>query len=72
MSHQVTHPMVEFQRKVRSLIESNAVKPDDSIWKIALLFGDKWARIKQDLIEFEFSMQDPIAEVLLVEEWEED
>lgn len=72
MNHQVIHPMVKLQRQVRSLVDSDVVKPSDSIWKIALLFGDDWTRIKQELLEFEFSMQDPLSELLAVEVWEED
>ena len=72
MGHPVQHPMVKFQRQVQSLVDSKAVRPSDSIWKIALLFGSDWARIKQDLIEFGFTMQDPLSELLLVEGWDED
>lgn len=64
--------MVKFQRQVRSLVESQIVQPSDRIWKIAFLFGEEWTRIKQELLEFEFSMQDPISELLAVEVWEED
>jgi hypothetical protein len=72
MNHPVKHPMVKFQRQVQSLVDSKAVRPSDSIWKIALLFGSDWARIKQDLLEFGFTMQDPLSELLLVEGWDED
>ncbi len=72
MNHPVKHPMVKFQRQVQSLVESKAVRPSDSIWKIALLFGSDWPRIKQDLLEFGFTMQDPLSELLLVEGWDED
>ncbi|MFP4220446.1 MAG: DUF4327 family protein, partial [Phormidium sp.] len=64
MNHQVIHPMVKVQRQVRSLVDSEIVKPGDRIWKIAFLFGDDWTRIKQELLEFEFSMQDPLSELL--------
>lgn len=72
MSQQVVHPMVKFQRQVRSLVESKVIKPNDSIWKIALLYGDEWSYWKHELQEFEFSMQDPISDLLAVESWEED
>lgn len=72
MNHQVIHPMVKVQRQVRSLVDSQIVKPSDRIWKIAFLFGDDWTRIKQELLEFEFSMQDPLSELLAVEVWEEE
>lgn len=48
------------------------VKPTDPIWKIAFLFGDDWSHWKQELEEFEFSTQDPIADLLAVQTWEED
>ena len=72
MSQQVIHPMDKLQRQVNSLLKSNIIKPTDSIWKIALLFGDEWHYWKKELQEFGFSMQDPISELLAVEAWEED
>jgi Domain of unknown function (DUF4327) len=73
MSQQVIlHPMVKLQRHVRSLVESNIVKPTDSIWKIAFLYGDEWPYWKKELQEFEFSMQDPIGDLLDVEAWDEE
>jgi len=72
MNHPVIHPMVKFQRQIKSLVDSGVVKGSDQIWKIALLYGDDWAHWKAELLEFEFSMQDPIAELLTVETWEED
>ena len=69
---QVAHPMVKLQRKVCSLIESNILKPDDSIWKIAFLYGDDWQHWKQELLDFGFTMQDPVKELLMVEAWDED
>ncbi len=72
MSQQVIHPMDRFQRQVNSLVKSNIIKPTDNIWKIALLFGEKWPYWKKELQEFGFSMQDPISEILAVEAWEED
>lgn len=71
MSQQVIHPMAKFQRQVRSLVESRAIRPNDSIWKIALLYGDEWPHWKKELEDFEFSMQDPIGDLLAVESWEE-
>lgn len=72
MNQQVAHPMEKFQRQVRSLVQSKAVKPTDSLWKIALLYGDEWSYWKRELEDFGFSMQDPIGELLEVETWEED
>lgn len=72
MTQQVIHPMVKMQRQVRSLVESNLVKSTDSIWKIALLYGDEWPHWKKELLEFGFSTQDPISELLAVEAWEEE
>ncbi len=72
MSQQVIqHPMVKLQRQVRSLVESKVLKPNDSIWKIALLYGDEWSFWKQELQDFGFSMQDPVSELIAVEEWED-
>jgi Domain of unknown function (DUF4327) len=72
MNQQVAHPMEKFQRQVRSLVQSKAVKPTDSLWKIALLYGDEWSYWKRELEDFDFSMQDPLSELLAVETWEED
>lgn len=72
MTNQVAHPMVKFQRKVSSLVESKVLKPSDSIWKVALLYGDQWDYWKGELLEFGFTMQDPVSEVLMVEAWDED
>jgi hypothetical protein len=72
MNQQVTHPMVKLQRQVRSLVESKLLKPGDSIWKIALLYGDEWAYWKQELLAYEFTMQDPVSELLVVETWDDD
>jgi hypothetical protein len=71
MNPPVAHPMQKFQRQVRSLVQSKAVKPADSIWKIALLYGNEWPHLKQELEDFDFSMQDPISDLLAVESWEE-
>ena len=68
----IQQPMVKFQRQVQSLVTSNIIKPSDSIWKIALLYGDEWSYWKQQLLEFDFSMQDPVSELLAVEAWDEE
>jgi len=68
----VVHPMADFQRKVRSLVETKAISPSDSLWKIAFIFGDKWAHWKSELEAFEFAMQDSIGDLLAVECWEEE
>ncbi|MGF1480638.1 MAG: DUF4327 family protein [Cyanophyceae cyanobacterium] len=72
MTNTVAHPMVKLQRKVSSLVKAKVLKPSDSIWKIALLYGDSWAYWKQELQEFGFTMQDPVSELLLVEAWDEE
>ena len=71
MTKQVAHPMVKLQRQVQSLIDSNLLQPTDSIWKIALLYGNEWSYWKNELLEFGFSTQDPVQELLLVDEWDE-
>lgn len=71
MNQQVIHPMGKLQRQVQSLVDSKLIRKSDSIWKIALLYGDEWSHWKQELEDFGFSMQDPIEELLLVESWEE-
>ena len=72
MINQVAHPMVKLQRKVSSLVESNILKPSDSIWKIAFLYGDNWNYWKQELLDFGFTMQDPVSDLLVVEAWDEE
>ena len=72
MTKQVAHPMMKLQRKVSSLVDSNIIKPEDSISKIALLLGSDWSFWKNELLEFDFSLKDPIEELLLVENWDED
>lgn len=64
--------MVKLQRNVHSLVESKIIKPTDSIWKIALLFGNDWQHWKRDLLDYGFSMQDPVSELLSVEAWDEE
>ena len=72
MTKQVAHPMVKLQQKLASLVESKVLKPSDSIWKVAFLYGDQWPSWKRELLEFGFTMQDPISELLMVEEWDEE
>jgi hypothetical protein len=72
MTNLLAHPMEKFQRKMASLVESKAIKPSDSLWKLALLYGDEWSFWKKELEDFGFEMQDPISEVLKVEAWDED
>lgn len=72
INQKVAHPMVKFQRQVQSLVKRKVVKPSESIWKIAFLFGDDWAHWKKELEDFDFSMQDPISDLLAVESWEEE
>lgn len=64
--------MVKLQRQVRKLVDSKLLKPTDSIWKIALLYGDEWSYWKQELFAYDFSMQDPVSELLAVESWEDE
>ena len=71
MSKQTVHPMVKLQRQVSSLVESEIVQPEDSISTIALLLGNDWKYWKNELLEFDFSVKDPIKELLIVEDWEE-
>ncbi|HEY9859096.1 MAG TPA: DUF4327 family protein [Candidatus Obscuribacterales bacterium] len=72
MNQQVIQPMVKLQRQVRSLVESNLIKPTDSIWKIAFLYGDEWPYWKQELQAYDFTMQDPVKDLLEVQAWAED
>ncbi len=71
MNPQVAHPMEKLQRQVRKLVDSKLLKPTDSLWKIALLYGDEWSFWKQELLAFDFTMQDPVSDLLAVESWEE-
>ncbi|AUC61487.1 DUF4327 domain protein of unknown function [Cyanobacterium sp. HL-69] len=68
---QVIHPMVKLQQKVVSLVNSQIIKPDDSIGKIALLFGDQWSFFRSELVSYGFSMQDPVSDILVVETWDD-
>jgi hypothetical protein len=72
MNRQVIHPMVKFQRQVRSLVEAKLLKPTDSLWKVALLYGEEWPHWKQELLDFGFTMQDPINDLLTVEAWDDE
>ncbi|NCJ07380.1 DUF4327 family protein [Synechococcales cyanobacterium C] len=72
MIQQVLHPMAKLQRQVRALVESRKLKPSDGLWKIALLYQEEWPYWKQELLDFEFSMQDPIQALLDVDTWEDD
>ena len=72
MLQQVACPMEKLQRQVKSLVDKKLIKPTDSLWKIALLYGDEWAFWKKELIAFDFSMQDPISYLLAVDSWDED
>ncbi|WP_040483401.1 DUF4327 family protein [Lyngbya aestuarii] len=72
MSQQVIHQMEKLKRQVDSLVKSDIIKPTDRLWKIAFLYGDEWKYWKKELLEFGFSMQDPISELLAVEGWDED
>ena len=72
MTQQVIHPMVKLQRQVQKLLDSKLLKPTDSIWKIALLYGDEWAFWKQELLAYDFTMQDPVSDLLAVESWEDE
>jgi hypothetical protein len=71
MTKQVAHPMVKLQRKVSSLIDSQIITPEDSIGKIALLLGNDWNYWKQELLAFDFSLKDPVRDLLMVEDWDE-
>lgn len=72
MNQQVTHPIVKLQRQVRSLVEKKLLKPTDSLWKIALLYGDDWAYWKQELHAYDFTTHDPVSDLLMVEDWDDE
>jgi hypothetical protein len=72
MTQRVSHPMEKFQRQVSSLVESKVLKPSDRIWKIAFLYGEDWSFWKRELEDFDFSMQDPISDLLAVESWDDE
>ncbi|MCS6813226.1 MAG: DUF4327 family protein [Cyanobacteria bacterium] len=66
------HPMVQLQRHVRSLVEAKVLKPTDSLWKIAFLYGDDWPYWKHELQAYDFAMQDPVSLLLEVEAWDDE
>lgn len=72
MTNQVAHPMEKFQRKIASLVEKKVLKPTDSLWKLALLYGDEWSYWKKELQDFGFTMQDPVKDVIAVDAWDEE
>jgi Domain of unknown function (DUF4327) len=72
MTQPVLHPMDKFQRQVRSLVGSRKLNTTDSLWKVAFVYGDEWGYWKQELLEFGFTMKDPIQELLAVQAWDED
>jgi len=72
MTKQVAHPMMKLQRKVSSLVESRIIDPGDRIGKIALLLGNDWSYWKSELLDFDFTPQDQVQELLAVEDWDED
>ncbi|BAU65974.1 hypothetical protein STA3757_33740 [Stanieria sp. NIES-3757] len=71
MTKQVAHPMMKLQRKISSLIDSQIITPEDSIGKIAMLLGNDWTYWKQELLAFDFSLKDPVKDLLIVEDWDE-
>jgi len=71
MVQKLAQPMEKFQRKLSSLVEAKVIKPQDSLWKMALLYGEEWSFWKRELQDFGFSMQDQIQSVLQVEVWDE-
>lgn len=68
----VVHPMDKLQRQVQSLVNSGKLQPSDALWKVGFLFRDSWPHWKGELLDFEFTMQDPIQSLLDVEAWDED
>ena len=72
MTKQVAHPMMKLQRKVSSLVESKIIDKSDRIGKIALLLGNDWSYWKNELLDFDFTSQDQIQELLAVDDWDED
>jgi hypothetical protein len=72
VTHRVMHPMVKLQRQVQFFVDSRKLQPTDRLWKVGFLFQDTWPYWKQELLDFEFSMQDPIQAFLEVEAWDED
>ncbi len=72
MAQQVIHPMVKLQRHAHSLVDSKILKLTDSISKMALLYGNEWSYMKKELLDFDFTTQDPISELLAVENWDDE
>ncbi|MGF1603142.1 MAG: DUF4327 family protein [Thermosynechococcaceae cyanobacterium] len=72
ISRPVVHPMGKLQRQLQSLVDSGKLQSSDALWKVAFLVRDNWPHWKSELLEFEFSMQDPIQAFLDVEAWDED
>ena len=64
--------MVKLQRHAHSLVESKILKLTDSISKMALLYGSEWSFWKKELLDFGFTTQDPINELLAVENWDDE
>ena len=64
--------MVKLQRKISSLVNSKIVTPEDNLSKIALLLGTDWKYWKNELLEFDFSLKDPIQVLLLAEDWHQE
>jgi hypothetical protein len=69
---QVIHPMVKLQQRVSSLVNSRIIQPDDPIAKIALLFGNEWSFLKSELLDYGFSLQDPVEDLLVVQKWDDE
>lgn len=69
---QVLHPMVKLQQRVSSLVNSRIIQADDHIAKIALLFGSEWSFLKSELLDYGFSLQDPIKDLLVVQKWDDE
>ena len=69
---QLLHPMVKLQQRVSSLVNSRIIQPDDSIAKIALLFGNEWSFLKSELLAYGFTLQDPVSDVLVVQRWDDE
>ncbi|AFY71522.1 hypothetical protein Pse7367_3282 [Thalassoporum mexicanum PCC 7367] len=69
---QVIHPMVKFQQQVKSLTDKKLVNGTDRLWQVSLVFGNDWQHWKNELIDFGFTMQDPIAALLEVEAWDDE
>ena len=72
MKHkQVLHPMVKLQQRVASLVNSKIISADDNIAKIALLFGEEWSFFKSELLDYGFSLKDPVKDLLVVQRWDD-